>query len=186
MNKKVITFIADGFEEVEAITVVDILRRAGVICDICSVENKEILNGAHDIKIIPDLLKNDLKDINIYDAVYLPGGMPGSRKLMENDFVIETVKAFNSSGKLVSAICAAPIVLERAGVLNGRNVTSYPGMLDENSKEYNYTGEMVARDNNIITGRGAGAAAELAGEMLNALGTENKSAEIINSMFYKI
>lgn len=187
--KKTIILLADGFEEIEAISVIDILRRADVECVICSVEDKEAVIGAHQITVKPDvMLKEFIKDgydvlANEYDAVILPGGLPGATTLRDSDRVIEMVKEFFRKDKIVAAICAAPIVLERAGLTEGRTITSYPDCLEDESI-CNYTGDMVSRDKNIITGRAPGAAANFAYTILEALGLLDKANDLRKGMFF--
>lgn len=181
--KKVLVFLAEGFEEVEALTVVDVLRRAEVTCDLCSLKD-EYVRGAHDIIVKAD--KNILdEDIHSYDAIVLPGGMPGSLNLKGNLRVIELVKEFYANGKLVSAICAAPIVLEEAGIISGKNVTSYPGFCDKLGNCI-YKEEEVVTDLNIITSRGPATALAFAYEILNKLGEKEKSEAIKESMLYSL
>ena len=187
--KKAIILLANGFEEIEAVTVIDILRRADVRCDMCSIESGDMVTGSHNISIKADQHLADLLAAGYealarkYDAVILPGGMPGSANLRDNEKVVETVKEFFKQGKIVAAICAAPIVLERAGLLKNRRVTSYPGsLLDE--KSCNYTGEMVTKDGNLITGRAPGAAAEFAYTILDALGLVDRADSLRKGMFF--
>ncbi|KHD34444.1 thiamine biosynthesis protein ThiJ [Clostridium acetobutylicum] len=148
---KIVLFLAEGFEEVEALTVVDILRRADIICDMCSLEAKEVV-GAHKIKVCADKTIEDI-DIAEYDGLVLPGGMPGAENLRNSEFVINAVKKFNEEKKIVAAICAAPIVLGKAEVLEGRDATSYPGYGDEMGN-CNYIEKITVKDGNILTSRG--------------------------------
>jgi 4-methyl-5(b-hydroxyethyl)-thiazole monophosphate biosynthesis len=189
VDMKTIILMVDGFEEIEAITVIDILRRADVTCDICSVDNKAIIVGAHNISVKAEIMLNDLLDngnnkgMYDYDAVILPGGMPGSVNLRDNDSVINIIREFDRNDRIIAAICAAPIALERAGLTRGRKVTSYPNCL-ENEALCNYTGDMVSQDKNIITGRAAGAAAAFAYKILDVLEIEELSGEIKKDMFF--
>ena len=122
--KKVAVMLADGFEEIEALTVVDIIRRANITCDMFSVSSMEV-KGAHDIVVKVDKLISE--EVKEYDVIVLPGGMPGATNLRDNEEVIGLVKWFNDNKKIVAAICAAPIVLGKAGIIEGKKVTSYPG-----------------------------------------------------------
>lgn len=168
--KKVVVFLAEGFEEIEALTVVDLLRRANVTCDTCSLKEKEVM-GAHNITIVADKIIDKL-DIIEYDAIILPGGMPGSINLKECEKVVAWVKEFNEKGKLVAAICAAPIVLGQAEIVKGRKVTSYPGFEGE-LKEAVYCEEVVVEDNNIITSRGPATAIYFALKLIETLVDRN-------------
>lgn len=180
--KKIILFLADGFEEIEALTVVDVLRRASICCDTVSISENLEVNGAHNIKVIADM---KIKDIisNKYDGVILPGGMPGTTNLQNSKYVLDTLKKYNEEGKLIGAICAAPIVLASAGIANGKNVTSYPGFEDA-LKESFYKQDIVVRDGNIITSRGAGTAFDFAIAIMNYLGYEEQGKELKSSMIY--
>ena len=175
-DKRIAVLLADGFEEGEALFVIDILRRAGFTCDGVSVRN-EIVQGAHGIRALADrLLANT--DRNSYDMVVLPGGLPGADTLRDNETVIAWVKAFAADpDKYVAAICAAPQVLARAGVTSGRRLTSYPGekyralfadaeYVDDNAK----TEECVVVDGNIITSRGPGTTLPFAYRLVELLG----------------
>lgn len=177
--KKVAVMLAQGFEEIEALTVVDIVRRAGITCDTVSISGKEV-KGAHDIVVIADkIISDEIKD---YDLIVLPGGMPGATNLRDNSKVIEFVQWFNNNKKLVGAICAAPIVLGRAGVIEGKNITSYPGFQNELSAG-NYKEEAVVVDGNIITSRGPATAMAFSYKLLEALGYE-ETEKISTGMLY--
>lgn len=159
---KVAILLADGFETIEGLTVVDILRRAEVSCDTFGVE-KDTITTSHKIEIKADKILND--EVYDYDILVLPGGMPGSVNLRDNDKVNEIVKDFYYKGKIVAAICAAPIVLGKLGITAGKEVTCYPGF-EEQLKGCNYRKELVVVDGNIITGRGPAAAVPFAFEIL--------------------
>lgn len=177
--KKVAVFLAEGFEEIEALTVVDIMRRANITCHMIGVEKINV-PGAHNIEVKCDkTLDENIKD---YDLIVLPGGMPGARNLQNNDKVVELVKYFYENGKLVSAICAAPIVLGTAKIIEGKNITSYPGFEDE-LKGCNYKEDRVVVDGNIITSRGPATAMEFSYKLLEMLGND-KYKEISSGMLY--
>jgi len=125
-NRKVAVLLANGFEEGEALFVVDIIRRAGFVCDAVSVE-EEIVQGSHGIRTIADCLLENA-DRDSYDMIVLPGGLPGADTLRDNETVVSWVKQFAAQpDKFVAAICAAPQVLAKAGVSKGHRLTSYPG-----------------------------------------------------------
>ncbi|MCR4944756.1 MAG: DJ-1/PfpI family protein [Clostridium sp.] len=166
--KKTAVLLAEGFEEIEALTVVDIIRRGNVECHMVSIKDLEVI-GAHGIKVIADKVLSE--DINEYDLIVFPGGMPGATNLKEDKKVLETVKKFNKEGKLIAAICAAPIVLAAAGIVENKNITSYPGF-EEELKGCNYKEENVVIDGNIITSRGPATAMEFGYELLKVLGNE--------------
>lgn len=179
--KKVVLMLAEGFEEIEALSVVNILRRAGVGCTTCSIKEKEV-KGCHEITVLSDSTLLDL-DLNDFDGIILPGGMPGSTNLKDCPEVIKAVQNFNLNKKLVSAICAAPIVLKEAGILNNKNVTSYPDALEESS-EFTYVKKAVVVDGNIITSRGPATAPCFAFEILNYLGYSEEASALKEGMLY--
>ncbi|WP_312906707.1 DJ-1 family glyoxalase III [Tissierella praeacuta] len=181
--KKVILFLAEGFEEVEALTVVDYLRRKDVAVDTVSITEDNKVKGVHDIVVIADKVINSINDINSYDAVIIPGGLPGATNLRDNHKVIDIVKKANRNGKLVAAICAGPIVLEKAGVIHGKNVTSYPGFEDELMSGI-YIDDSVVRDCNIITAKGPALAVEFAIEIMRYLLGEEKVDELKKDILY--
>ncbi|MCR1975838.1 DJ-1/PfpI family protein [Clostridium sporogenes] len=153
---KILVFIAEGFEEIEALTVVDVLRRANIQCDMCSITSNKEIKGAHNILVNVDKTLEEIKS-NEYNALVIPGGMPGATNLRNNNKLIDLVKEFNRDKKLIAAICAGPIVLSKANIIKGKEVTSYPGF-EEDLKEGLYKEDLVFQDGNIITSRGPSAA----------------------------
>lgn len=182
--KRVILFLAEGFEEVEALTVVDYLRRKDIIVDTVAITEEKKVKGAHEIVVLADKTINDIKDIDSYDAVIIPGGLPGATNLRDNIQVIDIVKKINKNDRLVAAICAGPIVLERAGVIHGKNVTSYPGFEDDLINGV-YIDDNVVRDCNIITARGPALAVDFALEIIKYLIGEEKAEELKKDILYK-
>lgn len=161
----------NGFEEVEGLTVVDMFRRLEIECDI--VGKGAEVTGSHGIVIKADRLLDEIKSED-YSAVILPGGLPGATNLRDDSKVISLVNEMNKAGKIVAAICAAPIVLERAGVLEGRRFTAYPGV-GEKIEGGNFKEELVVRDGNIITSRGPATSLEFAFAIAEALGVNADS-----------
>ena len=150
---KALVFLAPGFEEIEALTVVDILRRAGVDVTVAGL-TPNVTEGKHGVKVVPDKSIDDVK-VEDFDAVIAPGGNPGYKNLRKDPRVISMVKKAFNSNKLVAAICAGPTVLSDAGILNDKVCTIYPGM----DKELETGGgkpkhDIVVVDGNIITSRG--------------------------------
>ncbi|GAB6167743.1 DJ-1/PfpI family protein [Clostridium carnis] len=179
--KRVAVLLADGFETLEALTVVDILRRAKVNCDTISLNSLEVTTS-HKINIIADKVLDE-KEILEYDFIVLPGGMPGSKNLRDDDRVIKVIKEFNNNKKYICAICAAPIALGKAGITKGKNITCYPGF-EKELGECNYKEELVVVDGNIITGRGPAAAIPFAFKILEKIDS-NKVDEISKGMLFK-
>ncbi len=185
---KVLMLVSDGFEEIEALSVVDILRRAGVEITICSVTGSLTLTGSHHITIqadcvlYPDDREDPLSLLNLYDAVVLPGGMPNSRNLREDKRVLTLLRAFHGAGRVTAAICAAPSALEQAGLLQGRAATSYPNCLD--TEQCTYREEAVVLSGSILTSRGAGTALAFSFALLDILGFAREAEEIRRGILY--
>jgi 4-methyl-5(b-hydroxyethyl)-thiazole monophosphate biosynthesis len=173
--KKIALLLADGFEEVEVVTPVDFLRRAGIEVILTSIGELNV-TGAHNIVIKADITLTSLPaDI---DGIILPGGMPGAANLAQSTAVIELVRKMNSDSKLVAAICAAPaLVLQSAGVLVGRKFTCYPGF-EHLINNADFRTERVVQDGNIITSRGPGSAAEFSIALIEYLLTK-EAAELV-------
>ncbi|MDD4200083.1 MAG: DJ-1/PfpI family protein [Eubacteriales bacterium] len=152
--------LATGFEEVEAITVVDILRRADIEVRSVSVTEKKLVMGAHGINVEADILFVDA-DYSICEMIVLPGGMPGATNLEAHEGLMRNIREFAVGDKKIAAICAAPLALGTAGVIEGRRATIYPGMEDRLAGAVP-TGEAVTVDGNIITGKGPAFAMEFA------------------------
>lgn len=181
---KVILFLADGFEEVEALTTVDYLRRVDIKVDTVAITKDKKVKGAHEIEVMADLSIDELENIEAYDGVVLPGGMPGAANLRDHAKVIETVKTLNKKEKLVAAICAAPIVLARAEIITGKELTAYPGFEEELAKG-NYINKGVVLDGNIITGRGPAYAVNFAIEIVRYLLDDSKAEFLMKDILYK-
>ena len=174
-------FMADGCEEIEGLTVVDILRRGGIEIDMIAIANKKMIHGSHGINFEADVMAKDA-DYASYDGIVLPGGMHGTLRLTADTVVNEVIKTYAAEGKLVSAICAAPSVLGLAGLLEGKHATSYPGW-GEKMPGCIYETEKVVKDGNIITSRGMGTAIDFALAILayyqNAAAAEEMAQRIM-------
>ena len=164
--KKVLVPLAEGFEEIEAITVIDVLRRADLDLTTCHVGSNPV-KGAHGVPLMADrpLEKVEAAD---FDLICLPGGMPGATHLKESEKVLTLVKQIEARGGWVAAICAAPIVLAHAGVLQHKKATCYPGFEKQLSSAL-YTREQVVVDGRIITANGPGAALPFALKLVECL-----------------
>lgn len=181
---RVLVPLAEGCEELEAVTIMDLLRRAGI--DVVSAGLKPgIVKASRGTQLVPDVtLDTALQDE--YDMVVLPGGMPGAQHLKEDARVIALVQKMAAAGRFTAAICAAPMVLAEAGVLAGKVVTSYPGFLDKmNLADVTYRTDAVVRDGSVITSRGPGTAMDFALALIEALaGTEKRrqvEAELVRA-----
>lgn len=146
--KTALLLLADGFEEIEAVTIIDVLRRGGVAVTTASLAGRHV-RGAHDIAIESDTLLDSVSVEN-FDALVLPGG-PASKTLREEPRVLATIAKAAAADKLVAAVCAAPTALEAAGVLKGKRATSYPGNPLPSAE---FVEERVVEDGNIVTSRG--------------------------------
>lgn len=178
--KKILVILADGFEEIEAITPIDVWRRLGIQVTVAGTDGKTI-PGAHGVAFASDTKLSEI-DASEYAAVFLPGGMPGSMNLRENPAVLAAVNAVYAGGGLATAICAAPIALAAAGVLSNKTVTAYPGFEDYLSMA-DYSGAMVETDGRIITGKGPGAAFEFAAAVAGKLGFAAAVENLYQKMF---
>ncbi len=158
--KPIYVHLAEGFEEIEAITIIDVLRRAALNVQTVSVTGEHEVTGAHGVPVKADLLFEKAS----YDEsqmIILPGGMPGSKNLMEHTGLSKQLQQFNREGKMIGAICAAPMVLGNLGLLNGKKAVCYPGFENQLIGASLSTQPSVV-DGTIITGRGVGAALDFA------------------------
>lgn len=182
--KKIAVILADGFEEIEALTSVDVLRRAGAIASIVGLDNASI-KGCHNIDVKADVTLREMRELD-YDAIILPGGLPGANNLANNERLKEILQNFNKSNKLICAICAAPMVLESAGVLKDRFVC-YPGF-EENvrSDKKGYESDKnVLKDQNIITAKGPAFSMEFALFIVKNLLGDEVCLKVKNDLLYK-
>ncbi len=179
----VYVFFADGFEEIEALTAVDVLRRAGRNVKIVSVTPDEIVRGAHGVSLLCDV---NFDNCDFYDAelLLLPGGMPGAATLGEHEGLCKLLVDFSSKGKPVAAICAAPMVLGKLGLLKGKKATCYPGF-EQYLEGAECTGEPAVRDGNVVTGKGPGASMEFALTVVELLAGKEKASELTEAMCVK-
>lgn len=179
---KVCVFFGTGFEEIEALTVVDILRRQKVDTRMVSVTGEKTVTGSHKISVQTDCLIEEV-DFSAVDVLVLPGGMPGTKNLEACETLMEQVDAFAASGKTVCAICAAPSILGHRGLLKGKKAISYPGFEEELTGAI-VTCEPAVRDGNIITGRGMGCAIDFALLILEYLEDKKASDAMAENIVY--
>lgn len=186
MTKKVALFIENGSEELELIAPLDVMRRANLEVDLISANNEDFITSSHNVKIIADKKINEVNNILDYDAIVIPGGMPGSTLLRDNKKIIEFYQTMYNSGKLVAAICAAPIVLSAAGITDDKEVTSYPGFDKEiNNKNYN-SDKAVVIDKNVITAQGPAVAILFGYEIVNYLLQDNTAEDVKQAMLVPV
>jgi len=158
---KVLVPLAEGFEEIEAVTVVDLLRRAGIEVHTAALERRQVA-GSHGITVLADMALDEADPLQ-YDMIVLPGGMPGADHLKRDARVVGLLQRFASAGRYTAAICAAPGVLAHAGLLDGRAATSFPGFLTGDSAPgIRLSTAPVVVDGKVITSRGPGTAVPFA------------------------
>lgn len=182
MVSRVCVFLADGFEEIEGLTVVDILRRAGVETTMVSVTEERMVAGSHQIPIQADVCLKDA-DFAETEALVLPGGMPGTLHLGECKALAELLLQFHREGKKVAAICAAPSVLGELGILEGKKACCYPGF-EERLTGASVVFDKVAVDGNVTTGRGMGTAIPFALALVEQLVSKEKAMELKKGIIY--
>lgn len=175
-------FLANGFEEIEALTVVDVLRRADIAIQTVSVEDSLNVTGRSNITVKADCLFKKA-DLDGADMLVLPGGMPGTTNLLHHAGVVQKLKDFHKSKKYVAAICAAPSVLGACGLLNGKKACCYPGF-EEKLLGASIQNEPVIQDGNVITGRGMGVANDFALKIVEVLKDSKKAEEIKQDILY--
>lgn len=175
-------FLADGHEEIEALTVVDLLRRAKIDIETVSITGNLMVTGSHKIEHKADRLFEETK-LDEADMLILPGGMPGTKNLEAFTPLMEKVDEFANSGRNIAAICAAPTVFGHRGLLKGKKACCYPNMESQlDGAEVNF--EKVNRDGNIITSRGLGTAIPFALEIISTLKDAETANQIAESIVY--
>ncbi len=177
-------FLADGFEEIEALSAVDILRRANVAVTMVSMNDTLVVTGSHNIKVTADILAADFpQDMCGIECAIYPGGMPGAETLSSGECTLpnDVAEYCVENDILVGAICAAPIVLGRLSLLSGKQATCYPGFENE-LLGASYTGDRVTVDGNIVTGRGPGCSIDFALTLVSKLCSEQVALNIRKAM----
>ena len=180
-------FLAEGFETIEALTVVDMLRRAGIDITTVSITDSLEVKSAHGIVVKADELLSNVKD-NDSECLVLPGGMPGTNNLRANDTLMDMVIKQNEAGKYVAAICAAPaVIFSELGITKGKNSTCYPSFNDKLEDEGGNLIKLPAVvDGNVITGMGMGTAIEFSHAIIKELKGKEIADKILDSIcFYK-
>ena len=178
--------LATGFEEIEALTIVDVLRRGGVNAKMVSVTGDKMVTGTHEIPVYADLLFEEA-DYDSCDMIVLPGGMPGAANLGAHNGLTDQIKAFakaGDAGKKVAAICAAPLVLADCGILKGLDATIYPGM-ERQLLDANPNGANVTISGNIITGKGPALAMEFALALVEVLKGAEERKQVAEGLLFQ-
>ena len=185
-EKMVLIVLADGFEEVEALSPIDVLRRSGAVVTVAGlkVEKGNLVRGAHDVYVHCDVELRDVRE-DRFDAIVLPGGMPGALNLHKSEVVNSVVLDTFKRGDLVCAICASPaFVLAPTGILDGKKCTCYPGC-EEKYSYLGFCGERVVKDGNVITSAGPGTALEFGLAISEALFGNQVSVQVKSGMLVK-
>ena len=185
-ERKVLVILADGFEEVEALSPIDVLRRSGACVTVAGLkpERGNLVRGAHNAWVGCDVELWDVRE-DRFDAIVLPGGMPGALNLHKSEMVNSMILDTYKRGDLVCAICASPaFVLAPTGILNGRKCTCYPGC-EEKYSHLDFCGERVVRDGNVITSAGPGTALEFGLAISEALFGPEVSLQVKSDMLVK-
>jgi len=184
MHKVVVVPLAEGFEELEAVTIIDVLRRAGVRVVVCGLEDTGLVASQGGVYIRPDSTL-ELLDANNIDGIVLPGGWGGTQRLAKSESLLRALKMLHASNKLIGAICAAPYALSQAGILEGKKFTCYPGV-ESKINDGNYTNiDAVVRDGNLITSKGPATALEFALALVENLYDNTQSAEIAKALLFQ-
>ena len=183
MRKTVLIVLADGFEEIEAITPIDVLRRAGLEVIVAGVGKREV-TGAHEITVETDLMIEQYQGNP--DAIVLPGGMPGAENLQKSEALKDILQKMKRSGKLIAAICASPaVVLTPNGILDGKSATCYPGFENEFGTKVKFSLERVVTDGLVVTSKGPGTAMEFSLELVSQLVSPEKAEQLAQKMVVK-
>ncbi len=174
-----VVLLANGFEEIEALTPIDVLRRAGLTVVSCGISGLQV-RGSHGITVTADALPEDI-DLGAVDMLILPGGMPGATNIDAHPFTDKIIDAVNKNGGRIAAICAAPLVLGKRGLLRGKKATCYPGFEDQLvGAEVRSSG--VVTDGNITTAKGMGVALQFAKELVKLTLGKERADEISRSI----
>ncbi len=180
---KTAIFLADGYEEIEALAVVDVFRRAGIEMDMVSISDELLTNGSHRIRVMADRLLKDI-DFSEYEMLVLPGGLKGMQNLEACVPLMEKVDQFYENDKYVAAICASPSILGRRGILKGRQATAYPGF-EKELREATVMDAGAVRAGHVITGRSMGSAIEFALLLVETLLGKEKAEELAEQIVYR-
>lgn len=176
---KVLVPLADGCEEIEAVTIIDLLRRAGISVVVAGLK-AGIVTASRGVQLMPDVTLDEALH-HEYDMVVLPGGMPGAANLKDDARMIALLKKMAAAGKYTAAICAAPMVLAEAGLLEGKQATSYPGFLDA-IPGVTLSTAAVVQDGNVLTSRGPGTAMDFALALIEVLSGAEKRQQVESAL----
>ncbi len=179
---KVFVFLAEGFEEIEAVGTIDVLRRGELEVITVSITGKNVVTGAHKISVVADKLFEET-DFSSGQMLVLPGGMPGASNLNAHKGLKSLIEQYHAENKKIAAICAAPLVLGGLDLLQGKNATAYPGF-ENTLRGANFVKDKVVQDGNIITGRGPGLVFDFGLAIIAELQGPQKADEVAAGMLY--
>ena len=185
MSKRICVLLAPGYEEIEALTPVDYLRRAGATVDIISTTDDITVPSAHQVLVQADCFLDDVVSDD-YEMVVIPGGLPGVPNLIANEKVMTFLKEMHAKTKWVTSLCAGPAVLDAAGILAGKATTCYPGWEEKLKNIGSFSEDTVVVDGHVITARGAGAAGYFALSLVEQLFGAEKAAEVKSAVVMDI
>lgn len=177
-------FFAEGYEEIEALTVVDICRRCGITADMVSVYGEKHVTSSHGVTVEMDKTFDQV-DFQEYNMLVLPGGMPGTKNLEVHQGLMEQIDAFYRDGKYIAAICAAPSIFGHRGILKGRNACSYPSF-ESHLEGARVTAGPVEISDHVITSRGMGTAIDFGLAIAGVLCGEEKAREMAKTIVYRV
>lgn len=180
MKKRISVHLAEGFEEVEAISIIDVLRRADLDVVVVSVTGKTEVTGAHQINVVADALFENMNYDQV-DMIVLPGGIPGATNLDAHSGLKDMIRKFDTDKKSLAAICAAPLVLGNLGILNGKQAVCYPGY-EKYLKGAEVLTIPVVESGNVITGRGAGVSMKFALKIVEKMVSQEKAEVLAKQM----
>jgi len=178
--EKIAVHLAEGFEEIEAVSIIDVLRRSGMEVITVSTTGMGKVTGSHHITILADQLFEEV-DYNLVDMIVLPGGMPGAKNLNNHHELKKQILQFSKKNKPLGAICAAPLVFGQLGILKGKKTTCFPGFEDY-LEGANHTGAATEVDGNIITGKSAGVALKFALKIVEFFKGKDLADELAKKM----
>lgn len=181
--KKIAVFFGTGYEEIEALTVVDLCRRAGIDTQMVSVTDALSVTGSHGISVNMDKMFDEVA-FDELDMIVLPGGMPGTLNLEAHAGLMEQVDLFHKAERYIAAICAAPSIFGHRGILEGKKACSYPGF-EKDLKGANVVFDSVVSDGHVITSRGMGCAIDFALEIIKVLCGEEEAKQKAEAIIYK-
>lgn len=181
-EKEVLMFIAHGFEDTEAISTLDLLRRAGINTKTVSITDSYSVISAHELEIKTDYVFKDINKDNC-SMIILPGGLPGATNLLNYEPLIKFIKKFNEQGLPISAICAAPMILGSNGILKGKKATCYPGF-EQYLEGATIMNERVIKDGNIITANGIGSVFQFSQMIMEQFVGKEATTSVLKKAMY--